>query len=161
MPTPVIASAVQIIQSATRELVVMSSPCDSFEGRIRDICRGYDDAGNPVLTPARCAAYRRRWGITLLSDEALALSTPTKIERPRIEPTKYLGDHIEAALSSVGITKQVVEKFLGEPCGCTERQEKFNQLDKWARAVALGAVGNAKGFLEKIFRGETKMPTGN
>lgn len=87
--------------------------------------------------------------------------TPTKIERPRIEPTKYLGDRIEAALSSVGVTKQVVEKFLGEPCGCAERQEKFNQLDKWARAVALGAVGNAKGFLEKIFRGETKMPTGN
>jgi hypothetical protein len=28
---------------------------------MRDICRGHDDAGNPVLTPEKCEAYRRRW----------------------------------------------------------------------------------------------------
>lgn len=35
--------------------------CNQFAGRKRDICRGYDDAGNPVLTPEQCEAYRRRW----------------------------------------------------------------------------------------------------
>lgn len=35
--------------------------CNQFTGRKRDICRGHDDAGNPVLTPERCEAYRRRW----------------------------------------------------------------------------------------------------
>lgn len=37
--------------------------CDHLAGRKRDICRGHDDDGNPVLTPEKCAAYRARWGI--------------------------------------------------------------------------------------------------
>jgi hypothetical protein len=35
--------------------------CETLSGRLRDICRGHDDAGRPVLTPEKCAAYRRRW----------------------------------------------------------------------------------------------------
>lgn len=39
------------------------APCDQFVGRIRDICRGHDDLGQPVLTPEKCAAYRKLWGV--------------------------------------------------------------------------------------------------
>ena len=34
--------------------------CDKLRGRLRDICRGHDDAGRPVLTPEKCAAYRQQ-----------------------------------------------------------------------------------------------------
>lgn len=43
--------------------------CNKLRGRLRDICRGHDDAGRPVLTPEKCAAYRQqlaaREGITV------------------------------------------------------------------------------------------------
>lgn len=43
-----------------------------------------------------------------------------------------LGDAVETALRSVGVTKERVEKFVGGPCGCEERQRKLNQLHLWA-----------------------------
>lgn len=39
----------------------MSDRCDQLPGRLRDICRGHDDAGAPVLTPEKCEAYRKLW----------------------------------------------------------------------------------------------------
>jgi hypothetical protein len=33
--------------------------CEDLPGRLRDICRGYDSDGNPVLTPERCERYRQ------------------------------------------------------------------------------------------------------
>lgn len=47
--------------------------------------------------------------------------------------TFRLGDKIEAALTAVGITKSRVEKWLGQPCGCEERQRKMNQLSQWVQ----------------------------
>lgn len=41
----------------------MNPTCDELTGRVRDICRGHDDNGQPVLTPEKCAAYRRLWGV--------------------------------------------------------------------------------------------------
>jgi hypothetical protein len=46
-----------------------------------------------------------------------------------------LGDKVEAALSSIGITKERVERWLGGPCGCDERQQKLNQLGIWAHRL--------------------------
>jgi hypothetical protein len=43
------------------ERVETDIDCETLSGRLRDICRGHDDAGRPVLTPEKCAAYRRRW----------------------------------------------------------------------------------------------------
>lgn len=51
-----------------------------------------------------------------------------------------LGDLLEKALSLTGITKTRVEKFLGRPCGCKERQAKLNALGFWVRRVAVGGV---------------------
>ena len=44
-----------------------------------------------------------------------------------------LGDIVESALSSVGITKERVSSWLGEECGCEERKNKLNKLHKWAK----------------------------
>jgi hypothetical protein len=41
-----------------------------------------------------------------------------------------LGDYVEMALSSVGITKERVEKITGKPCGCGKRQEALNRLGR-------------------------------
>ena len=38
-------------------------PCDQFVGRVRDVCRGYDAAGQPVLTLVEVNAYRAQWGL--------------------------------------------------------------------------------------------------
>jgi hypothetical protein len=49
-----------------------------------------------------------------------------------------LGDVIERALTHVGITKELVSKWLGKPCQCEERQRRLNQLGWWAKRVIMG-----------------------
>lgn len=44
-----------------------------------------------------------------------------------------LGDHVEQALSSLGITQSRVSRWLGKPCNCEERKDKLNQLSIWAK----------------------------
>lgn len=46
-----------------------------------------------------------------------------------------LGDMVETALKSIGLTTEIAEKWLGAECGCKERQEKLNQLTWWARTA--------------------------
>lgn len=64
-----------------------------------------------------------------------------------------LGDVIESALSRVGVTKDKVRNWLGLPCNCAERQEKLNQLSRWARMVLAGTLRGAGTYLER-FLGE-------
>lgn len=59
-----------------------------------------------------------------------------------------LGDQVETALSSVGITKERVSKWLGKPCSCPERQAKLNAIGNWAAGFAKGLLG--KSDVEKI-----------
>jgi hypothetical protein len=40
-----------------------TTDCEGFVGRKLDICRGFDGEGRPVLTPEKCAEYRRSWGL--------------------------------------------------------------------------------------------------
>lgn len=49
----------------------MPDPCEQFVGRKKDICRGYDDDGIPVVLkpPHTREAYLRRWGL-LTEDNA-------------------------------------------------------------------------------------------
>lgn len=49
--------------------------CDQLTGRMRDICRGVDDAGKPVLTPEKRAFYIAKW-----MDDGL-LSPPTTYDK--------------------------------------------------------------------------------
>lgn len=71
----------------------------------------------------------------------LASIQERKANPPR--PRKLLGDRIEDALILVGVTKERVEKWVGGPCGCTERQERLNRLDLWVRRVVGGKVVDA------------------
>lgn len=65
-----------------------------------------------------------------------------------------LGDTVEKALETVGITQAKVSKWLGKPCNCEERKIKLNALDGWARRVVSGNVAKAKHYLDKIMRSE-------
>lgn len=46
-----------------------------------------------------------------------------------------LGDMVATGLAAVGITKERVERLVGGPCGCGERQEKLNEL---GRKIGIG-----------------------
>lgn len=61
-----------------------------------------------------------------------------------------LGDRVEQALSTVGISKHRVSSWLGKDCGCAERQEKLNQLSRWAKRVVRGKLDNAKEYFDRI-----------
>lgn len=63
---------------------------------------------------------------------------------------KGLGDLMEKALTTVGLTKDRVESWLGEPCGCKERKEKLNQISAWAKRILRGKVDHAREFLNGI-----------
>ena len=76
----------------------------------------------------------------------------TRLKRP---PRLLLGDSVASALESIGITKGRVESWLGRPCGCTRRQEKLNQLDRWARRILGGKTEEAEKHLENILSEDT------
>lgn len=63
---------------------------------------------------------------------------------------KGLGDHIESALTAMGITSERVEEWTGKPCNCTERREKLNLLGAWAIKVLLGKTEDAKQHLDEM-----------
>ena len=65
-----------------------------------------------------------------------------------------LGDSIQRALETVGITQQRVERWLGDCC-CEERKEKLNQLDMTARRVIKGKIEVGKTYLERLL-GDTR-----
>jgi len=68
-----------------------------------------------------------------------------------------LGDKVEQALSSVGITFERVEKWLGKPCGCKERKKKLNKLGAWVQRVLSGDKNNAEKSLHDVM--ESSNPT--
>lgn len=61
-----------------------------------------------------------------------------------------LGTLIESALSTIGITSERVEKWLGAPCGCQERRDKLDQISHWAIRIVKGKVSNAREYLSGI-----------
>lgn len=61
-----------------------------------------------------------------------------------------LGDRVANALATVGVTSERIERWLGTPCGCEERQVKLNQLHAWASRVFRGKIERAEHFLNEI-----------
>ncbi len=67
-----------------------------------------------------------------------------------------IGDHVEKALETVGITKERLEAWLGRPCKCRERKRRLNEIGQWAyRIISGGQHDNAKEEFDKIV-GEEK-----
>ncbi len=67
-----------------------------------------------------------------------------------------LGDMVEQALSSVGITSERVERWVGKPCGCKERRERLNALGSWVKRVLSGKTEDAAQHLDGIISGDEK-----
>lgn len=63
-----------------------------------------------------------------------------------------LGDAIHTAFSSVGITSERVERWLGRPCNCEERRRKLNQLGAWAKRILAGKTSEAKEHLDAMMK---------
>ena len=69
---------------------------------------------------------------------------------------KLLGDMVESALKSAGITQERVTAWIGEECACDERREKLNQVHAWARGVLSGKIQKAKEYLEEVLTKTTE-----
>lgn len=66
-----------------------------------------------------------------------------------------LGDVVESALSKFGITAERVSGwFGGRNCGCKERKELLNRLDRWARNV-IGLGTSDTGVVDEQLREAT------
>ena len=66
-----------------------------------------------------------------------------------------LGDAIEKALATIGVTEERVQKVLPN-CGCKRRKELLNRLSLWAARVVTGKTEDAKKYLDEII-GEEKV----
>ena len=69
-----------------------------------------------------------------------------------------LGDVVEQALTSVGVTKERVTRWMGKDCNCKERQQRLNELGNWARQTLGGGVSNALEILGRITGGAVSEP---
>lgn len=69
-----------------------------------------------------------------------------------MQGTPQLGDVIHQALDKVGITHELVEKWLGPDCGCEERQQKLNAVGLWANRILGGKLDKALLYLHAIIK---------
>jgi hypothetical protein len=88
--------------------------------------------------------YSRASGDKLEQDKIDFLNVDSSETLPtystEADEAKGLGTVIKYALTAVGITEERVSRWLGAPCNCSEREEKLNQLGRWAADVARGIV---------------------
>lgn len=125
------------------------SPNENLPSRVREICEGRATD----LSLEKINKYREAWGLPPLtgySDMAGGIVPPPF--HPRRRKPVELGDAIEKALSSVGITSERVSKWLGRPCGCKARKERLNQLSRWAKRVISGEKEPTDNQLEEVLR---------
>lgn len=106
-------------------------------GRVLELSQMDNDLG---------AGYRRIW------DGRFGVHSPESTTPPaHHDSRKFLaGNLLGQALSLIGVTKDVVETWVGGPCGCEERRKKLNDLDAWARDAIGGTVEKAKESLWKL-----------
>lgn len=71
-----------------------------------------------TLTCTECGHVARR------------LPTFRRCKPPPKPAPRGLGDMVADGLASVGITKALVSRVLGKPCGCYKRQAALNKLGK-------------------------------
>lgn len=77
-----------------------------------------------TITPATCERCRAKWvDGQPPTEEAL---TPILI---RLRPSRGLGDTVRKLTEATGIhaAAKTVERITGVPCGCEERQKRWNE----------------------------------
>lgn len=126
------------------------NPCEKLKGRLRSICEGRD---------SKCQGECLDGQIKRLIELGLIETAPTQAVAPLPKPIIAgmgvgLGDRISQALAIVGITEDKVSAWIGKPCGCSERQEKWNRVGRWASRVLQGSFERAQHFLEEILTEE-------
>ena len=114
------------------------------------------------------APHRQLWGGEGPVLPAPALPPPTlptvraTLPQPVIAPLTQphvprgiirLGDKIKTALSAVGITEERASAWLGQPCGCKQRQEKFNQLSDAAEEALKSSKDKALSLFKRLLGG--------
>jgi GH24 family phage-related lysozyme (muramidase) len=100
-------------------------------------------------------------GFCPICDPEVIHPLPYHVKRNCKEKVKHLpereraavlmGDCIEEALNRVGITKELVAKWIGN-CGCAERQWMFNELHLWAIEINEGRRRGAVRKLRRIIK---------
>ena len=63
-----------------------------------------------------------------------------------------LGDRIERALNTVGVSQERVERWIGGLCQCKERKEKLNRLHAWVNRVLDGKIDKAAEYFDEIIK---------
>ena len=51
-----------------------------------------------------------------------------------------LGDAVKTALSTVGVTEERVQTWIGGRCNCAGRRKKLNDLSQWAEKLVKGQI---------------------
>lgn len=67
-------------------------------------------------------------------------------------PEFQLGDAVAKALAAVGVTKERVERWVGGPCGCLERQHKLNLVSSWAWGTLRHKFTDARTVFEEMLQ---------
>lgn len=104
--------------------------CELYEAETVDGVREWRCRNCPrVLRSARLDLSRHSAQCPMGVQQGYEQEVARAIERAGIDHESLgLGDLTAAALSAVGITKDRWSEWWGEPCDCTERQEKLNKL---------------------------------
>jgi hypothetical protein len=84
-----------------------------------------------------------------MEPSVMGYSPPTgKFLVPKEAYQSGFGSVVKRALGLFGFTEQRVSEWIGGPCGCKERAEKWNALIWWAGKAVIGQAGKAE--LEEI-----------
>ncbi len=72
---------------------------------------------------------------------------------PPPPPKPLLGDRVKGMFERIGATQERVRRvvdWLGFECGCVERQQRMNELDRIARETTGQPIGVAEGALKTL-----------
>lgn len=99
--------------------------------------------GRPMHLPDRGLPVARHCRAAAVADAAsVRHPLPAHVE------ALGLGDQVESILTTFGITKERVETWVGQPCGCAERREKLNRLGEWAAAALARTVSRLNELID-------------
>lgn len=94
--------------------------CESFTGRLREICRGTAIVNGETIPEQHANFYRQQWGLAPIGQDQEEWNVTMK--------SRGFGDTVAKFTHFTGIAAavQAVSTATGVPCGCGGRQEGWN-----------------------------------